>query len=482
MKSITFLIVILLAGISLAQKQPKKLKAYLNEKQFYTPDGGNYLETQILFVGYTINYKEENGKTQGEVEITQIISKDDSIVIADKYRLKTPEVLDSLVEDFYDIQRYALSNGVYTYELILADVASPEQKVSVKKKIVLEDLSSDVSVSDITLSELIRASDTTNVFSKMGYDIIPMLTNYYPTELNIMPYYLEIYNTDKYLNDSVYVVQQKIFDINGKVDVPEFNRYFRFKKTNSVQPLAKAIDISYLPSGKYVLEINVLSRDKQIVASNLIDFERNNTQIVDEIDYENEIIDPAFAASVTEDSLDYYVASLIPISAPAEVKNIISILKKRDNAMNRKYLQKYWKSTSALQSYENWIKYKQQVQLVERLYSSNFQSGFETDRGRVYLQYGAPSSIMQRPNSPTEFPYEIWQYDKIGIQSNKRFVFYNPNLVNNAYELLHSDLRGELQNYRWQFYIRSRSRANDLDATTPAERQGANAERDFNTY
>lgn len=482
MKNWSILLLILCTAFAFGQVQPKKLKAYLNEKQFYTPDGGNYLETQILFVGYTINYQTKGGVTQGEVEITQIISKEDSIVVADKYRLKTPEVLDSLVEDFYDIQRYALPNGVYTYELILSDISAPDQKVSVKKKIVLEDLSKDVSVSDITLSELIRVSDTVNVFAKMGYDIIPMLTNYYPTELNIMPYYVEVYNTDTYLEDSVYVVQQRIFDVNQKIDLPDFNRYFRIKKTSAVQPLAKAIDISYLPSGKYVLEINVLSRDKQIIASNLIDFERNNTEIVNQIDYENEIIDPAFTASVTEDSLDYYVASLIPISAPAEVKNIISILKKRNNQMNRKYLQKYWKSTSSLQSYENWIKYKQQVQLVEKLYSSNFQSGFETDRGRVYLQYGAPSSVMQRPNSPTEFPYEIWQYDKIGIQSNKRFVFYNPNLVNNAYELLHSDLRGELQNYRWQFYIRSRSTPNNLDATSPVERQGANADRDFNTY
>ncbi|MGB0932949.1 MAG: GWxTD domain-containing protein [Lishizhenia sp.] len=482
MKKLSTLLLIFCTIGVFSQTQPKKLKAYLNEKQFFTPNGGNYLETQILFVGYTLNYATKNGLTQGEVEITQIISKEDSIIVADKYRLKTPEVIDSLVEDFYDIQRYALPNGIYTYELILSDVAVPDQEVSVKKKIVVEDLSKDISVSDITLSELIRVSDTLNVFNKMGYDIIPMLTNYYPTELNIMPYYVEIYNTASYLEDSVYVVQQRIFDVNQKIDLPQFNRYFKIKKTQPVQPLAKAIDISYLPSGKYVLEINVLSRDKQIIASNLIDFERNNTKIVEEIDFEDEIIDPAFTASVTDDSLDYYVASLIPISAPAEVKNIISILKKRDNEVNRKYLQKYWKSTNALQSFENWIKYKQQVQLVERLYSSNFQSGFETDRGRVYLQYGAPSSIMQRPNSPTEFPYEIWQYDKIGIQSNKRFVFYNPNLVNNAYELLHSDVRGELQNYRWQFYIRSRSRPNNLDATAPAERQGSNADRDFNTY
>ena len=48
------------------------------------------------------------------------------------------------------------------------------------------------------------------------------------------------------------------------------------------------------------------------------------------------------------------------------------------------------------------------------------------------------------------YKYEIWVYDKIGVFSNKRFVFYNPDLVNNAYRLLHSDMLGELKNPAWQ--------------------------------
>ena len=90
--------------------------------------------------------------------------------------------------------------------------------------------------------------------------------------------------------------------------------------------------------------------------------------------------------------------------------------------------------------------------------------GFETDRGRVYLQYGAPNSIITRETSPTEYPYEIWVYDKIKIYSNRRFVFYNPDLVNNAYRLLHSDMVGELQNYRWQQALSKRNSPNrDID-------------------
>ena len=98
--------------------------------------------------------------------------------------------------------------------------------------------------------------------------------------------------------------------------------------------------------------------------------------------------------------------------------------------------------------------------MVQKFYASNFMAGFETDRGRVFLQYGPPSTITIRETSPSEYPYEIWVYDRIKNYSNKRFVFYNPDLVNNGYRLLHSDMLGELQNYRWQQQLSKRNSPN----------------------
>jgi hypothetical protein len=103
------------------------------------------------------------------------------------------------------------------------------------------------------------------------------------------------------------------------------------------------------------------------------------------------------------------------------------------------------------------MKYKIQVQLVERIYSNNFQEGFETDRGRVYLQYGAPTNIIKKETSRSEYPFEIWVYNEIGKFSNKRFIFYNPDLVNNTYRLLHSDMIGELKNSGWQKELSKRN-------------------------
>lgn len=485
MYKIISLFLLLIASFSWAQNDAK-LRAYLNEKQFFTPNGGNYLEVHLQFVGHTLYYTTQNDQQVATIEILQIISKGDSIVIADKYRLNSPPIIDSLVEDFFDIQRYALEPGEYTYELTVQDVNSGDEAISVIKKLHIEELNQGAAISDIVLAERISVTADQNVFSKVGYDVVPMLTNYYPTEYQHMPYYVEVYNLEEALKgDSNYLVFHRIYEKGSSTPLSEYNRMYKYTLEGEIRPVAKAINIGTLPAGSYELEISVIDVNQNILASNIIDFDRNNFDIDALSGYEDEIIDPAFAASITTDSLRYYLASLIPISSPADVKNIIQLLKEEDSTMHRKYIQSYWKSTSSIASYEKWMKYKAQVQLVERLYATNYQVGFETDRGRVYLQYGAPSAITARPTSPNEYPYEIWQYDKIGKFSNKRFVFYNPDLVNNAYRLLHSDMVGELQNYRWQYYINSRTApGNNVDDPTGGgiDSHGANASRYYKNF
>ena len=178
------------------------------------------------------------------------------------------------------------------------------------------------------------------------------------------------------------------------------------------------------------------------------EFERSNS--IEISTYTGDIVlDPSFQNSMSNDSVGFYLESLIPISKGVEVKNIIDIANRRSVEDARKYLQLYWSKTAPKTTYDTWIKYKQQVDFVEKLYATTIQPGYETDRGRVYLQYGAPSDVIRKEYSATEYPYEIWNYNKIGAFSNKRFVFYNPSMVNNSYRLLHSDMVGELKNLNW---------------------------------
>ena len=122
---------------------------------------------------------------------------------------------------------------------------------------------------------------------------------------------------------------------------------------------------------------------------------------------------------------------------------------------------------------------------LDKIYKNNFQAGFETDRGRVYLQYGSPTTVLQKDVASNEYPYEIWQYNKIGKFSNKRFIFYNPDLVNNAYRLLHSDMIGELKNPSWQLVLNNRNTSNGSvdDPNQNVEKSyGGNSYNNFRQY
>jgi GWxTD domain-containing protein len=440
-----------------AMAQEQKLKAYMDTKQFYAPEIGNYIEIYFQFAASSVKYKGVEGGLQGDLAIKLDVTDGTKTVASDAYRLQSPLMKDSIVEDFFDLKRFALAPGKYILNIELSDINTDNPALKASVPVLIEDLSTAISISDIEVAEFAFKGDENSVFFKSGINIIPRLSTFYPTELSIIPVYLEIYNTNQ-LEDTVCGLKQSLIDMETGAEVSEFTVFSRHS-TSNVLPILRKVDINLLPTGKYALNYTLLSRSLTELSTQQYIFERSNDLDIP-WSVENMVIDPAFQSSITNDSVTYYLESLIPIAKPAEIKNIISVLKLKDLEQERRHIQAFWLKTAPNNAYDSWLKYKEQIQLVERLYSNNFQEGFETDRGRVYLQYGAPTTIVERETSPTEYPYEIWQYNKIGKFSNKRFVFYNPDLVNNAYRLLHSDMLGELKNPSWPQTLSKRNTNN----------------------
>ena len=99
------------------------------------------------------------------------------------------------------------------------------------------------------------------------------------------------------------------------------------------------------------------------------------------------------------------------------------------------------------------------VKKVNAAYKVVNQKGYQSDRGRVYLQYGPPNAVAESYHEPNAYPYEIWHYYELKGQRNKKFVFYCRELATNDFELIHSDAVGELSDYQWQFVIHERGDA-----------------------
>lgn len=435
--------------------QKKDLKAFLDSKQFYAPGIGNYIEFQLQFIGYTLNYVGENNGLRGELAIQMQLLQNDSIVNSDAYRLSTPFMKDSIIEDFYDVKRFQLEPGNYLFKLTVQDLNSDNAPLYTSQRFLIEDLSDAVSMSDIEIAEIATKGDESSPFYKSGFTIIPRLNPYYPEELNVIPVYLEIYNSNIF-DDSVFAIKQTITDLSLNKTIDELTTYTKYK-TAEVVPFLKKVNIEGLATGKYLLTYTIVNKSMIELSSRSYEFDRHNRVDLD-FALNDVILDPAFQASIPDDSIGYFLESLVPISGRNEMENIYSIVESQ-NKEARKYIQTYWVKTNPVNPYEAWIKYKQQVYYVETLFANNFEEGFETDRGRVYLKYGAPSNIIREPNSSSEYPYEIWYYNKIGVYNNKRFIFYNTDGTLSTYRLLHSDMIGELKNPNWSYELVKRNTA-----------------------
>ena len=453
MKSLVLILFLLIFSHSFSQ-----LKAYLDTKQFYDPQIGNYVEIYMQFVSSSIKYEAKTEGLQGKVAIRLTVSQKDSSYFSDVYILESPIMKDSIVEDFYDVVRFAIKPGKYDFKIELSDVINDKSKaINAESELIVKDLSKSISISDLEIAEFARKSDENNSFTKSGFYILPRLTNYYPSELSKIPVYFEVYNSNQ-LGDSIFILRQTLKNVETETELIDYEYYSKHVKS-PVVPIIRGVDIANLPTGKYELTYTILDRSKIEHFSQIYTFERTNMLDLN-LNVENLVLDPAFQNSITDDSLDYFLESLIPIAKQSEILNIISSLKTKNKEVARKHIQGFWVKTSPTNPYEAWISYKQQVLFVQKLYSNNFQDGYETDRGRVYLKYGAPTNVVQKETSPSEYPYEIWQYNKIERFSNKRFIFYNPDLVNNTYRLLHSDMLGEVKNQGWQGALSKRNTVN----------------------
>ena len=133
------------------------------------------------------------------------------------------------------------------------------------------------------------------------------------------------------------------------------------------------------------------------------------------------------------------------------------LLKTSDITTMQQYFYTFWASRNRLTPEQAWLDYYAQVQRVNASFNTINGKGYASDRGIVFLKYGAPDRIVQSYNEPGAYPYEIWHYYQLGTQRNKKFVFMTLDLATNDFKLIHSDAIGEINNFRWTTEIYHRT-------------------------
>jgi len=407
-------------------------------------------------------------------------------VSVNKYNLKSPEIADTLGKkpNFIDLQRVSLPNGIYNFEMDIRDVNSRQEAYEFVDIVEYEFNSNLLQFSSIQLIESISESTNESVLTKNGYDILPYISNFYPQNCSKISFYTEIYNADKTVKDD-FIVRYYIETFENYKEIESCSR---FKKVSSapIIPFIGDINITDLPSGNYNLVIEVKNRDNISLQKTKYFFQRSNSDSNDLAALNDLVknfdITTNFAGAMTDiDSLKLYVACLRPIADMDEQRFIDYQIKSASVDELQNYFLQFWLKRNNVQPGELWRQYKEQVDFVDKHYRTPINRGFETDRGRVYLQYGVPNDIYVSQHEPNSYPYEIWHYYRVANENNKKFIFYNPNIAGKEYELLHSDLTGEIKTPNWERMLSKRNNTlYNQDLMNSDDTWGSRAKDEYN--
>jgi GWxTD domain-containing protein len=446
------------------QIDAKNLQAYLSYATFYSPSDGSYIETYLSVVGKSVEFiKNSNGKFQATVQISMVFKKDDIIKDFKKIDLLSPEIDDTASIDFtfMDQQRFPLPDGNYDVEIQLLDKnASNAKAYSTTESLEISYPRDTVCVSGIQLVESYKeTTDTKSILSKNGYDLVPFTINYYPSSIKSLTFYAEVYNSDTvFKSDEKFVIY---YYIEAYETGKTLNDYYKFKKETPKKVIVvfSEFDISNLPSGNYNLVVDVRDKENKSIAYNEMFFQRNNPdaqfnmQDIAALNTANTFVDQI----TSMDTLKDFIKSTYPVSTQTEKLFAESSMKTADLKTLQQYFLNFWINRNASDPQKAWSEYYIEVQKVNKEYGSIIKKGYETDRGRVYLQYGPPNTVTESVSDPSSYPYEIWHYYTLASQKNRKFVFYLPDLVTNDYELIHSDAFGEVYDPSWQMKLTERN-------------------------
>ena len=449
------LVLMTLAGN--AQVKAKRLKPYLSTTTYCAPGVTPFVENAIAIDNRSAVYKEfEPGKFKATVEIQTIFRQEDKICAFSKIALDSPVVADTANLDgaFIDQQRFSLPNGNYQMEISIKDVNGGDALPVEALPVEVNYPDNTPAISDILLFDSYAKAEKPTACTKSGFDFLPRVYPFYGANEDKLHFYTEIYNSDQLYDEGKFLVNYYIETVESSNRMQSFffNKRFDVSKVNV---LLNTIDISELPSGNYYLVVEMHDRSNALICSKSWFFQRSNPNVAFEMeDLAGVNVTSTFVGNITEiDTLRKYIRYLDPICTELERNYSSNLVKTDDMKAMQQFLFNFWSKRSPMNPKQSFEDYLAAVRRVNMSFGTTAFPGYRSDRGYVFLKYGQPDKIMEVPDEPAALPYEIWHYYEVANQHNKKFVFVAPDRSSNDYQLIHSNMVGEINNPRWQLEI-----------------------------
>lgn len=466
-----------------------KVGARIEYGCFPAMQNGGRLLLVVGIDGTDLKYiKKDKSSFQSRVTFVIVVNDSSKNYFAEKQDIETPILKDSsqFAQQYAFSKEIPLPYGRFSVS-ILAYENLNERSDTVKASfpVEIENPSINCTSSEMLFIENKLFDSKQSIFQQdfRTYRI----SDFYAKTDSILSVYGEMAGLQNQMKSgSTLLSRYRIIDSRTRRSLDEFGK---FQKIKFREELAQKADfnIKNLPTGRYILVWDLVDSTLKVIAKSEKQFSKSNPDLIiskeEELTKQNSKLDELIAGLSVEECR-FTVASLLPISRTSEQPTLEYLRKKGTETELRNYLANFWTKHEPENPTTALLTYRELMAIGGKKYATKTMPAYQTDRGRVLLQYGQPNQIeneysdrfrkaMQNLNT---IPYEIWYYynlEKPVKQNDIIFVFVQENRGNENYRLIHSTGIGEVRNREWRKVV-------ETNATYNFDRMDANDRYDPN--
>jgi GWxTD domain-containing protein len=452
-----------LPSASAKDEAQNRLVLSLDYAQFRASDQRSYLEIYYALPQSELGYVPNSaGGFSCQVVLALQIFHQETLWASKLWKIEkavkdTAEISADL--QLVDMLRYILEKpGSYRMSLHAKDV-NRQKLDSVSVTFDAYDFSpEELQLSDVELATRIQklAPDSTTVFVKNKMEVVPNPGLIYGENSPMLYYYFEAYNLFKGVSGGRYKTRCLIKDSGGRMVEGLMNPDRTKIKTVDASVEMGMVNVASLPSGTYALSYGIADSSGQLLAGREKKFYVYNPSLAPMAQQEGGRVFPPGTVgplgALSDAELDNEFELMQHLTGKDERKFYKSL---QNASAKREFLFSLWSDLKSRQGLSGMAFRQQYLERVEKAnaeYGTAFRPGWKTDRGRVFVLYGPPSTVERFSSTSETKPYEIWTYQH--LEGGVIFVFADRYGFRN-YEHLHSTLRGEISNPNWQSLIRT---------------------------
>ncbi len=335
-----------------------------------------YLEFNCAIPYNELYYKESDGKIFADCEMKiKLLNKErtDSLLDSLHHQFTIPSFSQAAKEGLIFYVQFGKYIVAGAYDYIITISSADNSGIVQGEKIITDD---DFLMSDILLAKAIFRDTSGGNLTKGNLKIIPEPSKIFGEEAENVFIYYELYNINP--DTTNLTVVYMIDDSTGKT-IRKITRVMERKF--SCQAINLGFNIQSLEPGNYIIRVVVYDSLSGKSIEKSVDFK---------IKKKKEKI-------VLSEDLPYYDAIEYFVSAQ-EYKYFLTLEEKG----RKMYLKKFWEK-------HNYNEISQRYEYADGHFQEGNKAGSKTDRGRIYIKFGAPDEIDNKQFESSQ-PYEYWQY------------------------------------------------------------------------